>query len=146
MQGLTIWKENEIQRLRKDQEKMFRRRCRDFGLSLLGEEPEFTMELSETDNAVILKAQLTDINPEDINISATENTVTISAQTRTSAVTQAEHFRKIEESTRSFSRRISLPCRVKIDDIQASYEDNTLHLIMPKCDILRARSIRPKIK
>ncbi|OGP61347.1 MAG: hypothetical protein A2V65_00525 [Deltaproteobacteria bacterium RBG_13_49_15] len=146
MQGLTIWKENEIQRLRKDQEKMFRRRCRDFGLSLLGEEPEFTMELSETDNAVILKAQLTDINPEDINISATENTVTISAQTRTSAVTQDEHFRKIEESTRSFSRRISLPCRVKIDDIQASYEDNTLHLIMPKCDILRARSIRPKIK
>jgi HSP20 family protein len=146
MQGLTIWKENEIQRLRKELDNMFRRRCRDFGLSFPAEEPEFTIELSETRETLILTARLGDIYPEDIIISATENSITISAESKTSTVTENEHFRKFEKSSRSFSRRISLPCRVKIDDIKAFVEENILHVVMPKSDSSRERSIRPEIK
>ncbi|MEW5909638.1 MAG: Hsp20/alpha crystallin family protein [Thermodesulfobacteriota bacterium] len=146
MQGLTIWKENEIQRLRKELDIMFRRRCRDIGLLLPAEEPEFSMELSETEEALILTASLGGINPEDITISATENSINISAESRTNSVTENEHFRKVEKSSRSFSRRIPLPCRVKLDEIKASVEENGLRIIMPKCDTSRERFIRPEIK
>ena len=79
MHELTLWKKQEIDKLRKDMDSLFRRFRKEFGLpSSLSEVAEpFSMDLSETESTLTVSAELPGIKPEDIHISVTENTLTL---------------------------------------------------------------------
>ena len=117
MHELTLWKKQEIDKLRKDMDSLFRRFRKEFGLpSSLSEVAEpFSMDLSETESTLTVSAELPGIKPEDIHISVTENTLT-------------------------------LPCRIKAEDVKATYKDNTLRIVLPKFARKEARGVRVEIK
>ena len=48
-------------------------------------------------------------------------------------IREDEDFRRVERRYGSFSRRIQLPCRVEVGDIEASYKKGILSIVMPKC-------------
>jgi HSP20 family protein len=148
MSELILWKNQEINRLRRDIEKTFRRCFAGFGVPLsLMEFPElFSVNLSETEKALVLTAKLPGMKPEDLDISVTENTVTIRGETKETTLEESDFHHRIEKHSESFSRTISLPRRVRVDKIEATYKDDILEVTMPKVDPKESQGIRIDIK
>jgi len=107
---------------------------------------EIQFDLAETDTELVLSAQIPGIRPEDVDISASEDSITIEATSQSRNVTENRQFRKIEEQSSKFRRRISLPVRVRVEDIKAVYENQSLKIIIPKCDSSRRRRIKLQVR
>ncbi|MBW2470157.1 MAG: Hsp20/alpha crystallin family protein [Deltaproteobacteria bacterium] len=149
MGELILWKQKEIDRLRKDMDQLFRRFRKEFGIprSLIEVAELFSMDVSETENTLTLKTRLPGIiKPDDIEVSVTEDTLTLKAQTGEDTVETSEGFRRVEKRSRTFSRTISLPCRVLTDDVKATFENGVLQIVLPKCEPKQARGVKIDIK
>jgi HSP20 family protein len=135
MSELTLWKKQELDKLRKDMDLLFRRFRRGFGVpgTLLEAAESFSTEFSETEEMLVLSTDLPGIKPEDIEISVTEDTLNLKAETREDSVNTEENFQRIEKRSRSFSRSISLPCRIIAEEVKATYKDEILKIELPKC-------------
>ena len=143
MSELTLWKKQELDRLRRDLDLLFRRFRRGFGVprSLLEAAEPFSTELSETEDMLVLSTDLPGIKPEEIEISVTEDTLNLKAETKEESVEKDENFQRIEKRSRSFSRSISLPCRIVAEEVKATYKDNILKIELPKCKPKKARGV-----
>jgi HSP20 family protein len=108
---------------------------------LLEAAESFSTELSETDELLVLSTGLPGIKPEDIEISVTDDTLNLKAEARQDSVDQKEDFQRIEKSYRSFSRSISLPCRIIAEDVKATYKDDILRIELPKFKPKKARGV-----
>jgi len=143
MSELTLWKKQELDKLRKDLDLLFRRFRRGFGVprSLLEAVESFSTEFSETEEMLFLSTDLPGIKPEDIEISVTEDTLNLKAEMREDSIDTEENFQRIEKRSRSFSRSISLPCRIIAEEVKATYKDEILKIELPKCKPKKARGV-----
>ena len=143
MSELTLWKKQELDKLRKDLDLLFRRFRRGFGVprTLLEATESFSTEFSETEEMLILSTELTGIKPEDIEISVTEDTLNLKAETKEDFVDTEEYVQRIEKRSRSFSRSISLPCRIIAEEVKATFKDEILKIELPKCKPKKARGV-----
>ena len=144
MTELSLWKNQEINKLRREMERLFKRFYTNFGVpaSLVGSAEAFRMELSETKNTLTVQAELPGVKPDAIKLSVTEDALTISADSISEIVEENASFRRVEQSSRSFSRTLALPCRIKTDAVKASYKENVLTVIMPKSEPQKARGVQ----
>ena len=143
MSELTLWKKQELDKLRKDLDLQFRRFRRGFGVprTLLEAAESFSTEFSETEDTLVLSTDLPGIKPEDIEISVTEDTLNLKAETREDSVDTDENYQRVEKRSRSFSRSISLPCRIIAEEVKATFKDNVLRIELPKCKPKKARGV-----
>ena len=143
MSELTLWKKQELDKLRKDLDLLFRRFRRGFGVprTLLEAAESFSTEFSETEEMLVLSTDLTGIKPEDIQISVTEDTLNLKAEMREDSIDTEENFQRIEKRSHSFSRSISLPCRIIAEEVKATYKDEILKIELPKCKPKKARGV-----
>jgi len=143
MSELTLWKKQELDKLRKDLDLQFRRFRRGFGVprTLLEAAESFSTEFSETEDTLVLSTDLPGIKPEDIEISVTEDTLNLKAETREDSVDREENFQRVEKRSQSFSRSISLPCRIIAEEVKATYKDQILKIELPKCKPKKARGV-----
>ena len=148
MRELIIWKQQEINKLRKDMDQLFRRFRKEFGIprSLMEAAESFSMDLSETENTLTVKTKLPGLKPDDIEISVTEDTLTLKGQTGEGTIETGEGYRRVEKRSRTFSRTISLPCRVLTDDVKATFENDVLQIDLSKCEPKKARGVKIHIK
>ena len=141
MSELILWKNQQINKLRKDIDHLFNRFFSDFGVNLfpveVGEGP--SIEMSQTEDTLVIRASLPGVNPEDLDISVTSDSLTIRGQKTEESVENKGHYRRIETRSGSFFRTVSLPCRVKVDGIQATFKDGVLNMVMPKWGTEKAR-------
>jgi HSP20 family protein len=143
MSELNLWKKQELDKLRKDMDQLFRRFRRGFGVprTLFEAVESFSTGLTESGDMLVLSADLPGIKPEDIEISVTEDTLNLKAEIRENSIDQDKDFQRIEKSSRSFSRSISLPCRIIAEEVKATYKDNILRIELPKCKPKKARGV-----
>jgi HSP20 family protein len=135
MLELTLWKEQEIDRLRRDMERLFIRLWDDFGI------PRFSriarnipaIDLSESGENLIARAEIPGINPEDLDISVTEDRLHIKGEMMRESTDEGDISQRVERSYGSFTRDIQLPCRVMKEEVEATYKEGVLTIIMPKC-------------
>ena len=88
MLELTIWKNQEIDRLRRDMDRLFARLWDDFGM------PSFpriakdipSIDLSESEDKLIINVEIPGINPEDLDISVTEDRLHITGEMKQESV------------------------------------------------------------
>jgi HSP20 family protein len=144
MGELTVWKQQEIDKLRRDMDQLFRRFRKELGIPryLIEVAESFSVGLSETENTLTVKAELPGIKPEDIKISVTEDTLTLKGETGEEVIESAEGYRRIERRSRTFSRTVSLPCRVLTEDVKATLKNDILQIVLPKCKPKEARSVK----
>lgn len=147
MGELILWKQQEIDKLRRDMDQLFRRFRKEFGIprSLIEVAESFSMDLSETEDTLTVKAELPGIKPDDIEISVTEDTLTLKGQTREDTVEDGEGYQRVEKRSQSFSRTIALPCRIMTETVKAAYKDNVLKIVLPKCKPTEARGVEIEI-
>jgi HSP20 family protein len=147
MPGLIIWKNQEIHRLKRDMDRLFSRFWDDFCIPVFprpfGGEP--FIEFSETEDSLILRAEIPGLRPEDLDISISDDTLSLRGEVRQETVTDEEGYRSAEAGFGYFSRTIQLPCKIEITGVKAHYKDGLLSIVMPKCKPEPPREIRIKV-
>lgn len=144
MPGLIIWKNQQVDKLRKDVDRMFDRMWGEFGLAAFPRTVrDFpTIELAEAEDSLVVKAKIPDIDPEDIDIEITENKIRIKGEKKQSLVRGEEGFRTTGQSYRSFSRTLQLPSRVVVEEVRAVYKDGVLNILLPKYKPKKTKAVQ----
>jgi HSP20 family protein len=99
------------------------------------------VDVFDTKEAVVLKAELAGMKPEDIQIEVEDNVLTIKGERRFAEKVEEDRYYRVERRFGSFQRSLALPQGVKADDIQASYEDGILEVRVPKAEEEQPRKI-----
>ncbi|MGD9034667.1 MAG: Hsp20/alpha crystallin family protein [Desulfobacteraceae bacterium] len=148
MPELIVWKNERMDKLRKDMDRICTRVCDEFGIPLFLETAAElpAIDVSETEDSIILRAEVPDINPEDLDISITDDTLRIKGETKQEHVEEAGGVQRMERRYGAFSRTLQLPCRIDMDDVKATYKEGILNIVMPKCSPEQAREIKVKVK
>ena len=147
MPRLVLWKNQEIDRMRRDMDRLVSRIWDDFRMPL---QPGVvkgvpSINISETETDVIIQAEIPGVDPEDLDVSLIENIMTIRGETREAQVRESENVHTMERRYGKFSRTLQLPCKVLIDDIKATYKKGILTISMPKCKPEAAREVKIRI-
>ncbi len=111
------------------------------------ETPEFlrlAVDVSETDDSFIVKASLPGINPEDLDISMTDNVLTIKGEIKMEEEKEGEKYHIRERRYGRFMRSLTFPVPVDADKIEATYENGVLTLVLPKAEEAKPKKIEIK--
>ena len=148
MPELIVWKNKRMDKLRRDMDRICTKVCDEFGIPLFLETTAElpSIDVSETEDSVVLRAEVPGINPEDLDISITDDTLRISGEKRQERVEEEGGIKRTERRYGSFSRTLQLPCRIDLDDVKATYREGILNIVMPKCKPEQAREIKVKVK
>jgi HSP20 family protein len=144
MTELTLWMNNEMNKLRRDMERLFTRYRSDFGIELLPSEEDvgLVFDLSETNDKLILKVDLPGVDAKDLEISISGNQLTLKGSRQEETVKESGRYHTVERKFGSFSRTFNIPCKVMVDDIQATLREGVLEIVMPKCGMEEPKGIK----
>jgi HSP20 family protein len=101
-----------------------------------------SVDIYETENELVLKADLPDINEKDLDVRVENNMLTIRGERKFEQKVKEENYLRIERTYGSFSRSFSLPNTVSPEAIKAEYKNGVLTVEMPK----RAESKPKQVK
>lgn len=90
------------------------------------------IDVSETDDEIIIKADLPGMDDKDINLTIEGDVLTLSGTKVKETETKAERVYRKERSYGSFSRSITLPGEVDINKVDATFAKGVLRVIVPK--------------
>lgn len=102
-------------------------------------------ELTETDEAYVLKLELPGIGPDNLDIQATRDGVTISGERQDTHTTEKDGVRRTEFSYGSFHRAIPVPGAIQNTDIKANYEAGILTLTLPKAEEAKNKVVKVQL-
>ena len=100
------------------------------------------LNVRETEDGFQVEAVVPGLQPEDVNITIQDNILTISGETRQQqSEAKKGNWHVMERRYGRFSRSISLPTAVKVDEVHATLENGILQLEIPKAEQVRPRKI-----
>src|SRR5437763_16399829 len=99
------------------------------------------MDLVETDDHFVLKADLPGLGPDDVNIEVEDNVLTISGERKVEHETEREGFYRVERASGSFRRSLTLPEGVNLEDIAANFDKGVLEIRIPKPEQRKPRKV-----
>ena len=104
------------------------------------------VDISETENELILKADLPDIDPKNVSIQLENGTLTLKGERRFEEQKNGHKgFHRIERSYGSFVRAFSLPDTVEGDKVKADYKNGVLTVTLPKKEVAKPKTIHVEI-
>ena len=147
MPRLILWKDEQIDKLRQDMDRLYHRVYGEFGIPLVSIALRGmpSVDLSDIGDALIVRAKMVDIDPKDLDISVTQDTLKINIKTKGERVENRKGYRRTQQGLGFFSRTLQLPCRVEINEVQATYSKGMLRIVMPKCKPVKTRKIKVKV-
>ena len=102
------------------------------------------VDVSETEKFVEVSADLPGIDEKDVDVTLSDNVLTIRAKRESEVEDKKKDFHRIERTYGSYFRQIPMPCEVQEDDVQASFKKGVLTVMLPKAP--EARSSQKKIE
>lgn len=102
------------------------------------------IDVFDTKDAVVLKAELAGMDPDDIQIEVEDNVLTVKGERRFEEAVDEERYYRVERRFGSFQRSLALPQGVRGEDISASYEDGILTISVPKVEEEKPKRIEVK--
>ncbi|MGQ9627532.1 MAG: Hsp20/alpha crystallin family protein [Anaerolineae bacterium] len=105
----------------------------------------FPVDMYETKDNVVVKATLPGVEPEDVDITLTGDTLTIKGEVKPEEE-EVECYICQERRHGTFSRSLILPTSVVADKAEAEFENGILTLTIPKAEEVKAKSIKIKTK
>jgi len=114
------------------------------GVGELGRVQMPALDLSETDSTLEIRADLPGMKSEDVDIEVSGTTLTIRGERTEETEKSEKNWHLVERQSGSFSRTITLPCEVQIDQASAEFHDGVLTITLPKSEQTRTRKIQIK--
>jgi len=100
------------------------------------------LDIAETDNEFIVKASLPGVRPEDVQITAQGDTLTIRGETKAEEEKKGVHYHLRERRFGQFQRTVTLSTPISADKAQAQFENGVLTLILPKAEEAKPKQIK----
>ena len=112
-----------------------------------GEESSMTtwapaVDIYETPNELVVKADLPDVNEKDIDVRVENNLLTIRGERKFEKSVTEENFLRVERTYGAFSRSFSLPNTLNADAIGAEYKNGVLTITLPKREESKPRQVK----
>jgi HSP20 family protein len=103
------------------------------------------VDIYETENELVLRADLPDVKLENIDVRVENETLTIKGERRFEQQENTKGFHRIERSYGTFVRSFSVPATVENDKVAASYKDGVLTVTLPKKEAAKPRQVKVQI-
>ncbi|MEX2165001.1 MAG: Hsp20/alpha crystallin family protein [Sulfuricaulis sp.] len=100
------------------------------------------MDVIERDNEVVVRAEVPGVDKKDLDVSVSDNTLTIKGSTRHEEKEEKGDYYRHEISTRAYNRMVALPAGVDGTKAKASFKDGMLELTLPKTEKAERHSIK----
>jgi HSP20 family protein len=116
--------------------------------SLTEEEATFmpAVEVAESDDEVVVKAQVPGMKREDIQVELYDGSLSIKGEAKEEKEEKKKSYYRREFSYGRFARRISLPSGVDAGKASAELKDGVLNVRMPKTEESRKKSVKLQVK
>jgi len=103
------------------------------------------VDIYETENELVLKADVPDVDPKAVGIQLENGTLTLKGERKFEQEKNGKGFHRIERSYGSFVRAFSLPETVDAEKVKADYKNGVLTVTIPKKEVARPRTINIEI-
>jgi HSP20 family protein len=90
------------------------------------------MDLAETDDHLVLRADLPGLGQDDVNIEVKDGVLTVSGEGKAEHEERADGFYRVERASGGFSRSLTLPKDIDAEGISASFDKGVLEVRIPK--------------
>jgi len=148
---MALVKYNPLRELRTMQEQMNRLLNVSWNHDLSGEDLKEgiwqpAVDIYETADSIIIKAELPDVDQKDIDVRIEENTLTLKGERRHEGEVKKENYHRIERYFGTFQRSFSLPATVDQENVGAVCEKGVLTITLPKKEETRPKQINVTVK
>jgi HSP20 family protein len=103
------------------------------------------VDIYETEHELVVKADLPDVKPEDLDIRVENNILTIRGERKFERTVAEDKYLRVERAYGSFSRSFSLANTVNTEAIKADYKDGVLALSIPKREEAKPKQIKVQV-
>lgn len=99
------------------------------------------VDIRETDDALLVQAELPGIDKKDVHLEVKDDVLTLSGERRYEKDVKEENVHRVERAYGSFSRSFSLPGNVDASKVNASMKDGVLEVHLPKRESAKPKAI-----
>jgi HSP20 family protein len=115
-----------------------------------GEESNLTswapaVDIFETEHELVVKADLPNIDPKDLDIRVENNILSIRGERKFESKVSEDKYLRVERAYGSFSRSFSLANSVNSEAIKADYQNGVLTLTVPKREEAKPKQIKVNV-
>jgi HSP20 family protein len=147
---MALVKYNPLRELRTMQEQMNRLLNVSWNHDISGEDLKEgiwqpAVDIYETADSIIIKAELPDVDQKDIDVRIEENTLTLRGERRHEGEVKKENYHRIERYFGAFQRSFSLPVTVDQEHVAAICEKGVLTITLPKKEETKPKQINIKV-
>ena len=100
------------------------------------------VDIYETENELVLKADLPDVELKDLDVRVENQTLTIAGERKFEHKDQGKGFHRVERSYGNFARSFAVPNTFDTDKINASFKNGVLTVTLPKKEAAKPRQIK----
>jgi HSP20 family protein len=100
------------------------------------------LDITENENEFIIKASLPGVRPEDIQITARGDTITIRGEMKAEEEKKDDHYHLRERRFGQFQRTVVLPAPINADQAKSEFENGVLTLTLPKAEEAKPKQIK----
>jgi HSP20 family protein len=104
------------------------------------------VDIVETEDALVLKADLPDVKLEDIDVRVENETLTIKGERKFEKEEKIKGYHRIERSYGAFMRSFTVPASLEADKVSAEYKNGVLTVTLPKREEAKPRQVKVQVK
>lgn len=104
------------------------------------------VDIYETENDLVLKADIPDVDLKDIDVRVENQTLTISGERKFEQKDESKGYHRIERSYGSFVRSFAVPNTFDTDRISANFKNGVLTVTLPKKEAAKPRQIKVAVE
>ena len=134
----------ELERMRKEMDRIWDRFSEEYPTSTLEQDWNPCLDLLETESSLVVEVEIPGIDPDDIDISITADMLTITGEKPEGPEDIGKAYHLAERTYGRFSRSIQLPTTVNPEEVEACYKDGILRITLGKTEVAKSKRIEVK--
>jgi HSP20 family protein len=104
------------------------------------------VDIYETENELVVKADLPDVDQQDIDVRVENQTLTIAGERKFEKQDNAKGYHRIERSYGNFLRSFALPDTFDTEHITAQFKNGVLSVTLPKKETAKPRQVKVEVQ
>jgi HSP20 family protein len=100
------------------------------------------VDIFETENEIVLKADVPAIDPNQIDIQVQNQTLTIKGERQFEKAENTKGVHRVERSYGTFARSFTVPTTVDTEKVAADYKNGVLTISLPKKEAAKPRQVK----
>jgi HSP20 family protein len=104
------------------------------------------VDIYETENELVLKADLPDVDQSNIDVRVENQTLTIAGERKFEKKEETKGYHRIERSYGTFVRSFAVPNTFDVEHIAAAFKNGVLSVTLPKKEAAKPRQIKVEVK